>query len=345
MVELNPLAVKYGRYMKISFVISLILFTLAGLFMLEDALAQGQGGPPKVDIFAKQSGNSILVTWENPDDTADDIKFKYTVSRDVNRTENFVPIFNSQRDIEQKIIDEENGQEMFFYLDNDIKGGSDYTYQIGTGRPQGNPNPNHSDDTRPIFIQTKSIRISATSEGHLIVSGDPLPPITPVVSWIDWFPFQLAQADSFTNPIFTTSVNPQIESFRLALEPLPNPNDNDICDEILEVIYTKNQEKGQDFNILTTIFEITTVTDDDTGVEVSTEVEVLQYQKLWTNFTDSIKFKQKWLVVHPENQTIGNYTNLEIQFDITGKPINPLEHRSISFWKTYYTIPLGNNAC
>ena len=62
------------------------------------ALAQGppqSGGPPKVDIFAKElTNNAILVTWENPSDTEDNILFLYQISRDVNKTDIFTPIFD-----------------------------------------------------------------------------------------------------------------------------------------------------------------------------------------------------------------------------------------------------------
>jgi len=73
------------------------------------------------------------------------------VSRDVNTTEVFTTIFNSIRNIEEKVIDT-NGQEMFFYLDEDVKPGSNYTYQISTGKPTGNPNPNKKTSLDHLYL-------------------------------------------------------------------------------------------------------------------------------------------------------------------------------------------------
>jgi len=345
-VELNPKAIAYGKYMKISFIASLVLFTLAGYWILEDVFAQGpppSSGPPKVDIFAvKQSSNSILVTWENPDDTADGIVFRYTVSRDVNRTENFVEVFSSLRDIEQKIIDEDNGQEMFFYLDTDIKPAHTYEYRISAGNIQGNPNPTLSDDTKQIYIQPFSESTNVRSHGHLI-QGVTLTPIQPIVSWYDWLnPFQYVSAEFFTNSIFDTPLNPQTESYRLALEPIIKPQMVGDCSQVLEFEYTKDDVKGQDFQIVTSLFEIETQTDDDTGVEVSEEVPLLRHQKTFYNFSDSIKLRQKWMVISPEDQQIYDFSKLEVQFDITANSGDP---RSLSIWDVNFLIPSGLKAC
>jgi len=331
------------------------LFIVAALFwillisipMLVDVFGQGPPpgkGPPKVDIFAERIGNAILVTWENPDDTTDDIKFKYTVSRDVNRAESFTTIFNSVRDIEEKIIDEKNGQEMFFFLDEDIIPGNDYTYQISSGNPKGNPNPKKSDDTRPIFIDPQVQFVRSESNGHLIV-GRTLAPITPVISWFDLFPIQEASAEDNVNAIFTTSLNPQSESFRLALEPVQKPNSTGNCDQVLEFEYKKNVKNGQDFEIVASIFQTEIHTDDDTGSEVSVEVKVLKHQKTFDDFSETTKLKQKWLVIAPEDQKIINFTQLEVQYDITGDLADPFEHRSLTFFETLFIVPLGNNAC
>lgn len=331
------------------------LFIVAALFwillisipMLVDVFGQGPPpgqGPPKVDIFAQRVGNSILVTWENPSDTADDIVFRYTVSREVNKDDTFLPIFDSLRDIEDKIIDEKNGQEMFFFLDTDITPGNFYAYQISAGRTQGNPNPRLSDDTRPIFFDPQVQFVRSESNGHLIV-GRTLAPITPVISWFDLFPIQEASAEDNVNSIFTTSLNPQAESFRLALEPVQQPNANGNCDQILEFGYSRNIKEGQDFQIVASIFETEIQTDDDTGTEVSVEVKILRYQKTFDDFSDTTKLKQKWLTIPPEEQTIVDYTAIEVQYDITGDLADPFEHRNLTFFETLFIVPLGNNAC
>ncbi len=310
------------------------------------ALAQGpppSGGPPKVDIFAREvTNNAILITWENPDDTASDVVFRYVVSKDVNKTENFVSIFQSERDIEESIIDERNGQEMFFFLDEDIVPNTFYTYSVSASSVQGNPNPTLSDDTRPIFIYPPSEFSEVQSKGHLIV-GRTLTPITPIISWFDWFnPFQLVQAEQFTNAIFTTTLNPQAESYRLAVEPIPKPDVHGECTQSLEFEYTKNDVKGQDFEVVVSIFETEIQTDDDTGVEVSQEVKLLRHQKVFQNFTDSTKLRQKWQVIDQDKQLIHDFSQLEIQFDITGKAGDP---RSISMWEVLFLVPVGNKSC
>ncbi len=309
------------------------------------AFSQGPppGGPPKVDIFAKEiTNNAILVTWENPSDTQDEIVFQYTVSREVNKTDTFIPIFNSLRNIEEKVIDEENGQEMFFFLDEDVVPNTFYAYSISAGLTSGNPNPVLSDDTKPIFIYPPSEFTQVQSKGHLIV-GRTLTPITPIIFWFDWFnPFQLVHAEQLTNPIFTTSLNPQTESFRLALEPVPKPDITGECTQSLEFEYTKNDVKGQDFEMVVSIFETEIQTDDDTGVEVSQEVKLLRHQKVFENFTDSTKLRQKWQVIDQDKQLIHDFSQLEVQFDIKGNPGDP---RSVSMWEVLFLVPAGNKAC
>jgi len=334
--------VKLGIIFKV-FTITTILL-LSGFVIYESYAQGGGGGPPKVDIFAERMGNAILVTWENPDDTDNDIVFRYTVSRDVNRAESFTPIFNSLRDIEEKIIDETNGQEMFFYLDEDIIPGNDYTYLISAGRTQGNPNPTLSDDTRPLFIDPQVELTQSQANGHLI-TGRTLTPITPI-TWFNWNPFQLVNAEDNVNSIFVTGTNPQSESYRLALEPVPQPNATGNCDQVLEFEYSRNQDKGQDFEVVASIFQNEIHTDDDTGVEISQEVSILKHQETFIHFSDTAHLKQKWLVVTPESQKISNFTDLEIQFDITGEfELNPLEHRNLSFFEVLFVVPMGNHAC
>ncbi len=308
----------------------------------ELVFAQQGGGSPKVDIFSKQvSDTSILVTWENPSDTEEDIPFRYTVYRDVNRSENFVEVFNSIRDIEEKIINN-NGQEMFFYLDQDIRPGNDYTYQVLTGRPKGNPNPQLSDDTRPIFIHPREKVNEITSHGKLI-TGRTLTQITPVISWFNWFNVQDAQADTFVNDVFTTSLNPQVESYRMILEPIPSPLNQTLrCNEIFDFQYSKNLAKGQDFVIITSILE-KEITKDDNPPSYQ-ESYVLRAQHTFDDFTDSDKIKNKQFAIHPINQTILNYSALEVQFDIAGDftaDIN--EYRSITIWDMFFIVPEGNN--
>jgi hypothetical protein len=305
------------------------------------AYSQGQGGVPKVDIFARQvSDNAILVTWENPDDTASNIPYRYTVSRDVDRSENFVVVFDSLRNLEETIVNE-RGQEMFFYLDEDIQAGHDYTYQVGTANVQGNPNPVRSDDTRPIYINPRIHIPYVESSGHLI-EGRTITPITPVISWFNWLePFKLIHADTFINSIFTTSLNPQNEAYRLALEPIPDPNLNETCEQVLEIEYSRSDYEGQDFTVVATILE-EEITRDDNPVSYTLS-ETIRNQKTFLEFADSDKVRHKWFTIPPEVQSIRNFSALEVQLDVTGDfTINPLEYRTLSIWDLRFIVPDGN---
>jgi len=325
----------------------LLLLPVIAVLLIGIPLAFSQGGPPPnsgpptVDIFAEQVGNAILVTWENPDDVADDIVFLYTVSRDVNTQEVFSPIFSSLRNIEESIVNTK-GEEMFFYLDQDVIPGNNYTYQISAGNIQGNPNPQLSDDTRPITIKELTVPSNIVSEGHLIVNR-PLTPITQIAWWESFI--QLVNAETFVEDIFTTTLNPQQESYRLALEPIPNPNGTTNCDQALNFRYSKNIDEGQSFEVVTSIIEKQIIRDDDTGVEVETEIDVLRHQKVLgiDTFATADTYKQKWLVVHPEDQSILNFSNLEIQFDITGENVTSQDYREITFWNVFLIIPNSAN--
>lgn len=317
------------------------------MLVLGTGLAFSQGGPPPntgpptVDVFAEQVGNAILITWENPDDVADNIVFQYTVSRDVNTAEVFSPIFSSLRNIEESVVNEK-GEEMFFYLDQDVKPGNNYTYQISVGNVQGNPNPQLSDDTRPITISELTIRNDMVSEAHLIVDR-PLTPITQIAWWESFI--QLVSAEVFVQDVFTTTLNPQQESYRLALEPIPNPNGTNNCDQSLHFRYSKNIDEGQSFKVVTSIIEKQIIRDDDTGVEVEVEVDTLRHQEIMDIdlFAVEDTIKQKWLVIHPEDQSILNFTNLEIQFDITGENVTSQDYRTITFWNIFLTVPNSAN--
>jgi len=333
---------------KLRFVIAFSIVTLA-LISIGTELVYSQGGPPpnsgppKVDVFARQVGHTaILVTWENPDDTADNIVFQYTVSRDVNRSEVFNTIFSSLRNIEEKITDT-NGREMFFYLDEDIKPGNDYTYQISVGNVKGNPNPKLSDDTRPITINPKVFPSNTLSQGHLIV-GKTLTPIIQIAWWESFI--QLVNAETFVKDIFTTTQNPQQESYRLALEPIPNPNGTNNCDQSLRFQYSKDVDEGQNFDVITTIIEKQIIRDDyPNGTVIDVEVDTIRHQKTMKidTFALSNTVKQKWLVINPNDQTILNFSNLEVQFDITGENVNQPDYRSLTFWNVYLLVPINQN--
>ena len=60
-------------------------------------------------------------------------------------------------------------------------------------------------------------------------------------------------------------------------------------------------------------------------------------------FAVSNTVKQKWLVINPEDQTIRNFTNLEVQFDITGENVTQSDYRSLTFWNVYLLVPSSKN--
>lgn len=338
------------------------LFIVAALFwillisipMLVDVFGQGPpcadppcvppGRQPKVDIEAERHGNVILVTWNNPLSTPNGIPFRYTILKEVNLDSNEFQIFDTLRNIQEKTVNRD-GEETYFHLDEDITGGNNYTYRIQAGAGQGQGNGRFSDVSQTIFIDPQVQFVRSESNGHLIV-GRTLTPIIQVISWFDLFPIQEASAEDNVNSIFTTSLNPQTESFRLALEPVPRPDSQGNCDQVLEFGYSRNIKQGQDFEIVASIFETEIQTDDDTGTEVSVKVKILRHQKTFQDFSDTTKLKQKWLTIPPEEQKIVNFTSIEVQYDITGEfEGDPFEHRSLAFHETLFLVPLGNNAC
>ena len=212
---------------------------------------------------------------------------------------------------------------------------------MGTAQVQGNPTPNLSDDTKQIFIHPRERVSQIESHGHLIV-GRNINPITEIVSWFNWFDIQQASADTFVNDIFTTTLNPFNESYRMMLEPMPPAENKTMnCDEVLEFEYSKNDLKGQDMKVVVSIFEKQIVR-DDTPVSYS-ENYILRHQETFDDFTDSIKVKNKWMAIHQENQAILNYSALEVQLDITADTTpHPNEYRSISVWDILFIVPEGN---
>lgn len=310
----------------------ILLVTIPFLFEVYGQGPPPSQGPPKVDVFARQTApNAILVTWENPSDTADNIVFRYTVSKEVNRSDTFVPIFDSLRDLDEKVIDESNGQEMFFFLDEDIVENTFYAYRISAGRTQGNPNPNLSDDTRPIFIEPNIQFRNTESNAHLITGRTltPLPALFIAFFNFNWL-IQDASAAHSTNPIFTTTLNPQNESFLLALEPVtsnPNVTNSFTCSQVLQFSYQNSAEGGQNFNLTATI----------------TENQIPKHQEIFHGLTTSTKrLFQDQLAITPLNQVIQNFSALEVQFDITGTSGDP---RQLSVWDVVFKIPHVEAAC
>lgn len=315
------------------------LFILAAIFwvlivtipFLIDVYGQGpppSGGPPQVDIFAETSGsNAILVTWENPDDVAEDIVFRYTVSRSLNDDGNFVELFSSLRDLEERVV-LPNGNEVFFFLDENVSPGNCYVYQVSAGAIQGNPNPVLSDDTRCIKVRQQSA-ITLVSGGNLIVSTTAPTPQPPLfLGFIKFFlPDIFAQAQ---NPILTTSLNPQAEPWLLALTPIPSPTySSDSCFQILEILHQSNQDMGQRIGITITIIE--------GGVPK-------QQGTIGTSDSTKRLFARDLFIPFPD-QTINNFTDLQIQLDFNAESASAPDHRSMSIWEVNFYVPEDNGAC
>jgi len=318
----------------------ILLVFCVSLIVIDQAYAQ-QNKPPKVDIFARQIGDkSILVTWENPDDVATNIVYRYTVGKEVNKTGTFTPIFDSLRNIEQKILDI-NGREMFFYLDNDIKAGSYYAYSVSAGNIKGNPNPTKSDDTRPIYINPRISKPYIEGKGFLI-TGKPIVPINPIMSFFSWLnPFDNVQAIPYSNSIFTTPLNPTAKSYRLKIEPIPSFDLNTNCEQVLEFGYSRSADDGQDFDVMVSIIEIYYLYDDEDTPQYRIEERVLN-QKLFSSFSDNNNIRHKTFSIPKNEQKIGNFSNIEVQYDITGKfVLNPLDYRSFTLWDNTLMVPNG----
>ena len=206
---------------------------------------------------------------------------------------------------------------MFFYLDKDVRPGNNYTYSITSfDRTERIVKSIKSDNSITISIKPHVEQTESISHGKLI-SGPSLTPIKRTSFLFNLF--QFVNAETSPPSIFTTSLNPQNESYRLALEPIHVDRIKGNCNQVLEFGYSKNIAKGQDFEIVASIFEVQTQTDDITGEEISVDVHVLKHQKVFTDFSDSNKLKQKWFTIQPHEQSIYNFTGMEIQFDITGK--------------------------
>ena len=309
-------------------------------------------GPTEVFVFAERKGNAILVTWKTPIDTVEEIKYMYEVLKSTNGSP-FETIVFSERDIDEK-VKTETKEESFFHLDTKVKGGNSYSYQVATK----NPNDGTQIISEPSNVITLSdnTRQSITiAKAHLIegrnLTAIPVPEKDSKItktSWTSFFNiFKLANAETFVDDIFTTSQNPQEELYRLALEPIPSPNGTNNCDQKLHFRYEKDADNGQQFNVITSIFEIETVRDDigPNGTEVETEVETLRHQKNITihEFAPGNTVKQKWFVINPANQTIINFTNLEIQFDITAENKTQEFHREVTFWDVFLQVPTNHN--
>lgn len=321
-------------------VVLLVMVLMVGVFAMQQTTAQlSITGIPKVDIVATEHNNAILIKWKNPLDVTDNVMYNYQVLRKINDGR-FQTIFDSSRNLNEKIIDKDR-KESFFYLDTDIKKGITYTYQIATTDSK-KLDIIRSNISNSILLNPREQQTQIESHGHLITGRD-ITPITPTrVIWFDWFDMQEANADTFVNDIFTTTLNPFDESYRMALEPMPKAeNASKNCDQALEFEYSKNNVRGQDMKIVVSIFETEFARDDNPPS--TTETLVLKHQKTFNDFSDSIKVKNKWFAIHPENQVIFNFTKLEVQFDITADATpDPNEYRSITIWDVLFIVPEGN---
>jgi len=286
------------------------------------------------NISAERSGNAIIVRWEVPLQGNPE---KYIIQRSDN-FEPFVDRFETDRQDDNKIINKITKRQLYWKLDDTVSIGN-YSYRIVSTQQnqQVFAQPTETIEIKQFFERTVS-----KSHGHLVDTG-PIPPITQIM-WYDFLnPFQYVNAEEIlTDSIFVTSLNPQVESFRIALEPVPNPQFDDNCNQSLEFEYTKNADKGQDFTMTATIIEIIETLDDDTGFEVAGTEEIIRHQKVFKNFTDTTKIRQKWLSIQPEEQKIFDFNNVQVQFDITGLNGDP---RTMTMWDVIFYIPTGLKAC
>lgn len=292
-----------------------------GITLAVQAFAQQGGSPPKVDIFAEPRGDAILVTWENPDDTDVNIAFVYQVTRSINDDGNFAVIFDKQRDLDNRVVNP-RGNDIFFFLDEDVTAGNCYVYSVGAGRPTGNPNPVLSDDTRCIEPNISEGRLLSTN-GFLIISNTSPPPQPPLMLGGIFF---MAFAQSPT-PILTTTQNPQEEPYILALAPTPIPETTqDGCDQTIQVIHQTDQRGGQQIDITATLIENEIPRNQGT---------------IGTSDSDKRLFSRNLFIPFPD-QVVQNFTDLKIQLDFTGRAGDP---RAMSVFEVILYIPEDNGAC
>lgn len=325
--------------------VRLILISLISILLFGSSIISAQISPtPTVSVFAKLVTNKAIgVYWENPNTTPEKVLYSYTVLKNVNESGRFLAIHTIDRPLDEKIINEKR-LESYYFLDTNVSPNNKYSYFIET-RNTLTGEITRSKPTEIIGIEPHVEPIQINTKARLVQKIVEPTPIVKIFNWFnEWFKVPTVSATNPTSPIFTTAPNPQNESYRLRLEPMPAPIDNISCNQVLDIIYSKDQEKGQTFDVDVSIIEKTTIKDDNVlGEIIITPVEYIQYQQTLTDLVDTNDLKQKWLVIQPQHQKIIDFNEIEIQFDITGEPTaNPLDYRSFSVWEVTFTIPAGS---
>lgn len=287
--------------------------------------------PPKVEINAEFIGKAILIKWKLPINvTSNTEAYKWLLQRDINGL-GFVDIANGERDPNNKPIEE--GQEVNFYLDKSIGKGFTYTYKIFFVSVDGR-DTTESDTTTSITVG-RDETILTVSEGKLLLTTRVIIPQNPtIINTLFDLPDLINPTYAQTSglqPLVTSSLNPKSESYLFSLNPIPNPDAITECNQILEILYKKSTNAGQDFTVFATIWENQTI---------------VRNQNLFPIIPSDKRIFNDMYIIPIEEQSIMNYDNLEVQLDIDSTiDLNPSNWRQLSIYGVKLYVPQVSLAC
>ena len=246
----------------------------------------------------------------------------------------FVNIATGQRDPNNKPI--ENGIEVRTYLDQSVLARSTYTYQLLFESLNGR-NSTLSDRTTPILIPNES-GFTFKSEGKVLQTTRILIPYSQVVPTIFIPSFEINSQNAYAEttglqPLVISSLNPKNEPYLFSLDPVPSPLVGAECKQILELLYSRSADGGQDLTVFATVVE---------------NQATVRIQHLYDNIeiSDVSQIFNFWHAVPLSQQTIQDYSNLEVQLDISSSTtLNPLDYRSLSIYGINLYVSESNQVC
>lgn len=289
---------------------------------------------PTPTLSSNYIGRANQVSWIiPPSSTINNEQYRWTLQRDVDSS-GFIDIVNGQRDPDNKPID--NGVEYRFYLDENVQPARTYSYKMIFFSSNGR-NSTLTDVTSPITVPNESAFIYKASGKFLDTTRILVPrsPIIPII-YIPNMAEQVSYAETGNlSPQVISNPNPKDEPYLFALDPIPNPDEGAECSQILELIYKRNDSDfGQDLTVFATILENQTI---ERNQHLFDNTEISDSAGHIFNF---------WWVIPPSEQTIQDFSNLEVQLDIdSSTTLNPLDYRSLSIYQVNFYVPESNQVC
>ena len=275
---------------------------------------------PKVSSIIIGS-NSILIKWViSITEKENYVPYRWILEKS-NDLKTWEIIADDNRSTDEKKI-LETGEEIHYYIDEKLQGGLVYYYRLTYAEPDGK-NQQVSSVTEPIEIPIK-IR-----QGYLLKSIGTLIETKAIISPQ---PVLLQEAKAQVGePIIITSLNPQGESYLIALSPIPSPTySNDGCHQVIEIIHNQDQDLGQIIRVTSTVIE------DQTP----------QHQEIIKLVDNNKREFARFMFIDFSDQVIQNYTNLKVQLDFQADfELNPLNWRSINVYEINFYVPEDNGAC